>query len=179
MPDMDSPAPLIPPSTGRPGAMVRAYVGLGANLGHAAHTVRTAAAALNDMPDVAGLRLSPLYETAPVDSEGPNYVNAVAELLTGLSPLDLLDILQGIEQAHGRRRPYPNAPRTLDLDLLWYGGQTIALPQLTVPHPRMHERAFVLRPLMDLAPDMHLPQGAVSQLMTRCAQQDIRRLPTP
>lgn len=167
-------APLPAPS--HAAAPVLACVGLGANLGDAAGTVRRAAAELAAVPGVAGLRLSPLYGTAPVDSSGPDYVNAVAALETTLPPLALLAALQAIEQRHGRERPYRNAPRTLDLDLLLYGGQSIDLPTLTVPHPRMHERAFVLRPLMDLAPGLTLAQGGLAALLARCADQPIRRL---
>lgn len=155
---------------------VQAYIGLGANLGDAADTVRRAAAELAAVPGVSALRLSPLYGTAPVDSSGPDYVNAVAGLDTTLPPLDLLSALQAIEQRHGRERPYRNAPRTLDLDLLLYGDRSLGLPTLTVPHPRMHERAFVLRPLMDLAPGLTLAQGGLEALLARCADQAIRRL---
>ncbi|MFC4297071.1 2-amino-4-hydroxy-6-hydroxymethyldihydropteridine diphosphokinase [Castellaniella hirudinis] len=153
-----------------------AYIGLGANLGEAAATVQRAAAELAAVPGVSDLQLSSLYGTAPVDSSGPDYVNAVARLDTTLPPLALLAALQAIEQRHGRERPYRNAPRTLDLDLLLYGDQTIALPELTVPHPRMHERAFVLRPLMDLAPGLVLAQGGLADLLEQCADQAVRRL---
>ncbi|MGB3423289.1 MAG: 2-amino-4-hydroxy-6-hydroxymethyldihydropteridine diphosphokinase [Castellaniella sp.] len=153
-----------------------AYIGLGANLGEAAATVQRAAAELAAVPGVSNLQLSSLYGTAPVDSSGPDYVNAVARLDTTLPPLALLAALQAIEQRHGRERPYRNAPRTLDLDLLLYGDQAIALPDLTVPHPRMHERAFVLRPLMDLAPDLVLAQGGLADLLEQCADQAIQRL---
>lgn len=156
-----------------------AYVGLGANLGDAAGTVLEAARALQDDPSITALRLSPLYRTAPVDSNGPDYVNAVAEIHTTYPPLALLATLQAIESRHGRERPYRNAPRTLDLDLLWYDGQHIQEPGLTVPHPRMHQRAFVLQPLLDLAPDLRLPQGAVSTLLTQCAGQAVQRLRSP
>src|SRR5690606_5656903 len=145
----------------------------------AADTVRQAAAELAAVAGISGLDLSPLYGTAPVDSSGPDYVNAVARLDTTLSPQALLAALQAIEQRHGRQRPYRNAPRTLDLDLLLYGDQTIDLPGLQVPHPRMHERAFVLRPLMDLAPDLRLAQGTLANLLGRCADQAIRRLDPP
>ncbi len=121
--------------------------------------MRRAAAELAATLGVANLQLSPLYGTAPVNSSGPDYVNAVARLDTTLPPLELLAALQAIEQRHGRERPYRNAPRTLDLDLLLYGDRVIDPPTLTVPHPRMHERAFVLQPLMDLAPDLVLAPG--------------------
>ena len=155
---------------------IQAYIGLGANLGSAADTVRQAAAELAVVPGVSRLQLSPLYGTAPVDSSGPDYVNAVARLDTTLDALALLAALQAIELDHGRQRPYRNAPRTLDLDLLLYGDQTLDLPTLTVPHPRMHERAFVLQPLMDLAPDLRLAQGTLADLLGHCADQAIRRL---
>ncbi|HET8597323.1 MAG TPA: 2-amino-4-hydroxy-6-hydroxymethyldihydropteridine diphosphokinase [Castellaniella sp.] len=153
-----------------------AYVGLGANLGEAAATIRQAATELAGTAGVADLLLSSLYASTPIDSSGPDYVNAVARLRTTLSPEALLDALQAIEHRHGRLRPYRNAPRTLDLDLLLYEDRQIATARLTVPHPRMHERAFVLRPLQDLAPTLTLAQGPLATLLARCAGQGIRRL---
>src|SRR5690606_31454472 len=102
---------------------------------------------------------------------GPDYVNAVAEVDTDLAAPALLAAMQKIELDHGRLRPYRNAPRTLDLDLLLYGDQVIDTPKLTVPHPRMHERAFVLRPLQELAPDRRLAQGSLSTLLHACSDQ--------
>ncbi len=131
----------------------RAYVGLGANLGEREAALRQALAALGQCPGTRVLRVSPLYGSAPVDAGGPDYLNAVAEVATTLAPEALLQALQAIEQSAGRERPYRNAPRTLDLDILWFGDQVIHTPTLTVPHPRMAERAFVLRPLADLVPD--------------------------
>ena len=157
--------------------MALAYIGLGANLGEAQATLRQAARELAGAPGIDGLRLSPFYRTAPIDSSGPDYVNAVASVQTGLAPLALLDVLQQIEQAHGRMRPYRNAPRTLDLDLLLYGDLAIDTPRLVVPHPRMHERAFVLQPLGDLAPGLRLAQGSVDDLLAQCAGQGLQRLP--
>ena len=135
-----------------PRAEVTAYVALGANLGDAAKALREALAALNAVPGVRVQRASSLYRTAPVDASGPDYLNAVAEIATTLSAPALLDALQAIEQAAGRERPYRNAPRTLDLDLLLFGEALIDSPRLTVPHPRMVERAFVLVPLAEIAP---------------------------
>ncbi|MFY3382916.1 2-amino-4-hydroxy-6-hydroxymethyldihydropteridine diphosphokinase [Paracidovorax sp. MALMAid1276] len=129
-----------------------AYVGLGANLGEREAALRAALLALGRCPGTRVLRVSPLYGSAPVDAGGPDYLNAVAEVATTLEPLALLQALQAIEQAGGRQRPYRNAPRTLDLDILWFGGQAVHTPELTVPHPRMAERAFVLLPLSDLLP---------------------------
>ncbi|WP_372661229.1 2-amino-4-hydroxy-6-hydroxymethyldihydropteridine diphosphokinase [Hydrogenophaga sp.] len=131
---------------------VQAYVALGANLGNAVSTVRDALAALNTLPQTRLVKASSLYRTAPIDASGPDYINAVAEVSTALTAPDLLTALQAMEQAAGRERPYVNAPRTLDLDVLLYGSARIESPLLTVPHPRMWERAFVLVPLREIAP---------------------------
>ncbi len=156
---------------------VTAYIGLGANLGDATLTLNRALAELAALPGVVGCQAAPFYRTAPIDSSGPDYVNTVACVQTLLSPWQLLDALQAIEQLHGRERPYRNAPRTLDLDLLLYGEQTISDERLIVPHPRMHERAFVLAPLADLAPALMLKQGSVTALLNTL-EQDIERLQT-
>ncbi len=129
-----------------------AWIGLGANLGDARATLRSAVQAMAALPGTRVLRASSLYRSAPVDANGPDYLNAVVELDTTLAPLDLLHALQAIEQGAGRERPYRNAPRTLDLDLLLYQELRLNGAQLTVPHPRMYERAFVLLPLAELAP---------------------------
>lgn len=133
---------------------VRAYVALGANLGDAAHTVQDAMAALGRLPHTALQAHSRLYRSAPIEAGGPDYINAVAALDTTLAPAALLAALQALEQAAGRTRPYWHAPRTLDLDLLLYGDAHIASATLTVPHPRMQERAFVLRPLQEIAAEL-------------------------
>lgn len=132
---------------------VTAHIALGANLGDAAQALRDALSALGAVPGVRLVRASSLYRTAPVDSSGPDYLNAVAEIATTLTAPALLGAMQAIENSAGRERPYRNAPRTLDLDLLLYGDARIDSSRLTVPHPRMHERAFVLVPLRELAPD--------------------------
>jgi 2-amino-4-hydroxy-6-hydroxymethyldihydropteridine diphosphokinase len=139
----------------------RAYVGLGANLGSdLLATLTQAAQALAALPGTRLVALSSAWRSAPVDAGGPDFLNAVAALETTLAPLELLDGLQAIEQAHGRERPYRNAPRTLDLDLLLYGDQVLDTPRLTLPHPRLGERAFVLRPLLEIAPGLsHLASG--------------------
>ena len=134
-----------------------AYVALGANLGNAAQTLRDALQALAHTPGLRLVKASSLYRTAPVESSGPDYVNAVSEVQTTLTAPALLLALQAIEQSAGRERPYRNAPRTLDLDLLLYGSASIDSPALTVPHPRMWTRAFVLVPLAELAPDRVTP----------------------
>ncbi|MED5618628.1 2-amino-4-hydroxy-6-hydroxymethyldihydropteridine diphosphokinase [Ideonella sp. BN130291] len=154
-----------------------AFVGLGANLGDPAATVRDAAAAIARVPGVEAMSLSSLYRSAPVDAGGPDFVNAVAQLRTGLSPQALLAALQAIEQQHGRQRPYRNAPRTLDLDLLLVDQIRIDTPELTLPHPRLHLRAFVLQPLAELAPGLVIPgQGPLALWLQRCADQPIERL---
>ncbi|TCT09457.1 2-amino-4-hydroxy-6-hydroxymethyldihydropteridine diphosphokinase [Paralcaligenes ureilyticus] len=157
--------------------MILAYIGLGANLGDAQATVLQAASELSQTPGVSQLKLSKLYRTAPIDAGGPHYINAVAAIQTNLTAQALLAVLQNIEHGHGRLRPYRNAPRTLDLDLLLYGSSTIDQADLTVPHPRMHQRAFVLKPLSDLAADLQLPQGSLKDLLAACSDQAIERLP--
>jgi 2-amino-4-hydroxy-6-hydroxymethyldihydropteridine diphosphokinase len=131
---------------------VTAYVGLGANLGNAPAALEWALQALDALPSTQTVARSGLYRTAPVDATGPDFINAVAALRTALSAPELLAALHRIEDAAGRERPWRNAPRTLDLDLLLYGSGRIDSPRLTVPHPRMHERAFVLVPLEEMAP---------------------------
>lgn len=139
--------------------MVTAYIGLGANLGNAAVAVRQAIAGINALPLCRVTKKSSLYTTAPLETlpgyaSGDEYTNAVIEVETGLCAPVLLEQLQQIEQASGRERPYINAPRTLDLDLLLYGDGRIDSAHLTVPHPRMWQRAFVLVPLAEIAPGL-------------------------
>ena len=129
---------------------VQVFVGLGANLGDRGEALRQAVLAMAALPHTQVQAVSSLYSSAPVDATGPDYLNAVAQLQTQLPAQDFLEALQAIEQAAGRERPYRNAPRTLDLDILLWGDAQIDTPTLVVPHPRMHERAFVLRPLAEL-----------------------------
>jgi 2-amino-4-hydroxy-6-hydroxymethyldihydropteridine diphosphokinase len=157
---------------------VRAFVGLGGNLGDAHATLVSAVQALAGLPHTALRRHSSCYRSAPVDASGPDFVNAVAEIETTLPADDLLAGLRAIEQRHGRQRSTRNAPRTLDLDLLLYGDACIATPALTVPHPRMHERAFVLLPLAELWPEGVIPgRGTLAELLARVADQSIARVP--
>jgi 2-amino-4-hydroxy-6-hydroxymethyldihydropteridine diphosphokinase len=132
-------------------------VALGANLGAAEQQVRWAIAQLGGHAATSGLLASRLYRSAPHEAQGPDYINAVVRLQTTLSAPDLLDLLQAIELQAGRERPYRHAPRTLDLDLLFYGDARIDSPRLSVPHPRWRERAFVLLPLADLFPERVTP----------------------
>ncbi len=155
-----------------------ALVGIGANLGDARANVADALARLEAQPGCCMVAASSLWRTAPIDSTGDDYINAVAMLETTLDAHALLAALQAIEAAHGRERPYRNAPRTLDLDLLLYGDQVIDTPDLTVPHPRMHERAFVLAPLLELDPDIVIPgRGRAADYLSNVADQAITRLP--
>lgn len=149
---------------------VTAYIGLGANLGPASETVRQALQDLGAIPNTELKQCSALYCTAPLDSQGPDYINAVAEISTRLAPLELLTALQKLETQAGRSRPYRNAPRTLDLDLLLYGELTIDSPTLVLPHPRMLQRAFVLLPLAQIAPQrvsMAQLQAVADQVIER------------
>ena len=145
--------PVPPHPVGSDADPVPVWIGLGANLGERASALRHAVQAMAALPGTRVLRTSSLYRSAPVDAGGPDYLNAVAAITTTLAPLALLAALQAIELEAGRQRPYRNAPRTLDLDILWWGEQRIHTPTLTVPHPRLYERAFVLQPLAELAPE--------------------------
>ncbi len=129
------------------------FVALGANLGDATATIQRAIEAIARLPDTRLLSQSSLYRTAPVQALGPDFINAVVEISTGLSAQALLGHLQGLENSEHRQRPYANAPRTLDLDILLYGDHSIQTPSLQVPHPRMNQRAFVLVPLAEIAPN--------------------------
>lgn len=134
--------------------LVVAYVALGANLGQPAQAVCDALNRIGEFPETSLVRHSSLFRTASQGAPGPDYINAVAEVHTRLSALDFLDALQQLEAEAGRTRPFPNAPRTLDLDVLLFGSARIDSERLQVPHPRMHERAFVLVPLAEIAPHL-------------------------
>jgi 2-amino-4-hydroxy-6-hydroxymethyldihydropteridine diphosphokinase len=151
---------------------VTAYLALGANLGDAQAALRRAWRDLGELQGVQAVRASSLYRSAPVDSSGPDYLNAVVEVQTTQGPYELLAELQRLEQAAGRERPYLNAPRTLDLDLLIYGELRQDDPALTLPHPRMTQRAFVLLPLAEIAPARVSPlqlQAVATQPISRLA----------
>jgi 2-amino-4-hydroxy-6-hydroxymethyldihydropteridine diphosphokinase len=130
-----------------------ACVALGANLGDAVATVKQALRDVACLPDTQLFKASSLYRSAPYEAQGPDFINAVALLHTQLSPLALLHALQALELASGRERPFKNAPRTLDLDIVFYGDVELATHELTLPHPRWHERAFVLQPLAEIWPE--------------------------
>jgi len=153
---------------------VRAFVGLGANLGDPRAAVEEAMAEIDRLPGTRIVASSSLYRSAPVDAGGPDYVNAVVGLHTGIEPLPLLRSLLAIEQAHGRQRSVRNAPRTLDLDLLLWGEVVMHTPELTLPHPRLHQRAFVLKPLAQIAPGLVLPGlGGLAPWLAASADQSI------
>lgn len=154
-----------------------AYIALGSNLDDPAAQVRAGFAALDRLPRTRLTARSSLYASAPVGYlDQPDFVNAVARIETGLVPRELLDHLLAIERAHGRVRAFPNAPRTLDLDIVLYGARAVHEPGLTIPHPRMLERAFVMVPLAELAPDAVLPDGrCIAQLAF--GTSGLKRLP--
>ena len=146
------------------------WIGLGANLGERADTLRLAIGAIDAISETRVQRVSSLYRSAPVDAGGPDYLNAVAELSTTLVPQALLQALQAIELAAGRQRPYRNAPRTLDLDIVDWADATIDTATLTVPHPRLWQRAFVLRPLAELVPQ-RVPASALQAVQTQAIER--------
>jgi 2-amino-4-hydroxy-6-hydroxymethyldihydropteridine diphosphokinase len=159
-----------------PGSTVTAYVALGANLGDPAAALKEAETLIGRIPGVFLESSSGLYRTEPIESSGPDYFNAVVRVRTSLSARELLHALQAIENRLGRVRPagVVNAPRTMDLDLLLYADLISADAELTVPHPRMHERAFVLVPLAEIAPDAEIPgKGRVFNFLPSVADQRI------
>jgi 2-amino-4-hydroxy-6-hydroxymethyldihydropteridine diphosphokinase len=156
---------------------VRAFIGVGANLGDARATVQAALQALAGMAHTRLVAQSSLYRSAPVQAAGDDFVNAVAELRTNLAALELLHALQGIETMHGRERSHRNAPRTLDLDLLLYGELRLRSAELVLPHPRAHLRAFVLLPLAELDRSLRIPGlGEVGTWLAQAADQRIEKL---
>lgn len=161
--------------------MHRAFLGLGANLGDPAGQINGALNWLRETPAISSVHGSSLYASAPIDAPGQaDYVNAVAMVETALAPHPLLQILQALELHFGRKRSFQNAPRTLDLDLLLYDQISLAMPDLKIPHPRMHHRRFVLEPLIEIAPDVNIPgHGSAAQLLARLSDQAIHRLHTP
>jgi len=134
--------------------LVNVYAGLGANLGQARLSLDSAILALGKLPETLLVGCSSFYQSAPFQADGPDYINAVVHLQTRLNAIDLLRAFQRLEDLAGRERPYRNAPRTLDIDLLLFGDGNIQSSALQVPHPRMRERAFVLLPMSELAPEL-------------------------
>ena len=158
-------------------AAVLAYVGVGANLDQPRQQVQQGIDALRALPQTQLAACSSLYLSAPVDASGPDYVNAAVALHTTLAPLALLQALHAIEARFGRQRSTRNAPRTLDLDLLLYGELESDVPSLRLPHPRLHQRAFVMRPLLEIAPNLQVPGfGPLAEWLERVKDQPIRRI---
>ena len=143
----------------------KAYIALGANLDSPASTLEATLEVISQAEGIELIKRSSLYRSPPLDADGPDYINAVAELKTSLEPLQLLHRLQAIENDFGRVRLYKNSPRTLDLDVLLYEDFSSDSAELTVPHPRMHLRSFVLMPLIEIAGDMQLKQGNAAELL--------------
>jgi len=162
-----------------PAGRVTVFIGLGSNLGDPPAQIRRALQTLAVMPETRLVRGSSLYRNPPSGYlDQPEFVNAVAEIETRLAPRDLLEQLLAIERAHGRVRDLPNGPRTLDLDILLYGERTVREPKLTIPHPRMVERAFVLVPLAEIAPETVVPGSArVSDLVRSVDASSMIKLP--
>jgi 2-amino-4-hydroxy-6-hydroxymethyldihydropteridine diphosphokinase len=158
--------------------MHTAFIALGSNLGDPESKVRQGFAALAELAQTQLVAASSLYRSAPLGhADQPDFVNAVAQLSTGLAPQALLAALLAIEQRFGRERSFRNAPRTLDLDLLLYDAQSIAEPGLMVPHPRMHQRAFVLAPLVEIASACVIPgMGPATDWLARCSEQSLTRI---
>lgn len=158
--------------------MTVAFVGVGSNLDQPVRQVTDALAELDGLPHSRVVKRSSLYRSAPVGyAQQPDFVNAVAQLETGISADRLLAELQEIEARHGRVRSFANAPRTLDLDLLMFEKLQSKTERLTLPHPRMHERAFVLKPLVEVAPAVSIPGlGKAADLLARLGDQDVERI---
>jgi 2-amino-4-hydroxy-6-hydroxymethyldihydropteridine diphosphokinase len=154
------------------------FVALGSNLESPVTQIHNGFAELGNLPKTKLVACSSLYRSAPVGNVNqPYFINAVAKLDTRLAPRRLLAALLEIERRHGRRREFPNAPRTLDLDLLLYGDLIHHEPGMTIPHPRMHQRAFVLSPLHEIAPDSVVPGiGSVAELLAACTGQHLQKL---
>lgn len=158
--------------------MSRAFIALGSNLQQPQQQVQQAFSELASLPKTSLIKHSSLYRTAPVGYDNqPDFINAAAEIETGLAPLELLHALLALESTHGRERPFPNAPRVLDLDLLLYDDMVMNTAELTLPHPRMHERGFVLLPLAEIAPDLIIPKyGNITQLAQTCIDQGVEKV---
>ena len=163
-----------------PGGVIPAYVAFGANLGEPVETLRAAAVALGRRPGVELVAGSPVYRTRPIGPPGqPDYANAVARVETTHEPEALLDVLHAVEAEFGRVRDVRWGPRTLDLDLIWYDGEERTDERLTLPHPRAHEREFVLRPLAELAPALPLAGATVAELLAALPPQGVRATASP
>ncbi|MBN3796066.1 2-amino-4-hydroxy-6-hydroxymethyldihydropteridinepyrophosphokinase [Burkholderia lata] len=159
--------------------MTVAYIGLGANLGDARQTLKDAVVCLAQQRTISILGKSSLYRTAPFEAGGDDYYNCVVKLDTTLSARELLALCQKIEHHFGRERPYRNAPRTLDLDILLFGDDSIDEPDLIVPHPRLTDRAFALVPLVEIEPALDIPaRGRADAYLAAVADQRVEKVQT-
>jgi 2-amino-4-hydroxy-6-hydroxymethyldihydropteridine diphosphokinase len=160
---------------------VVAYIALGSNLDNPEKHVRDALAQLDRLPRTRVIAGSSVYRSAPWGyADQPDFINAVAAIETALAPRELLRALLAVEERHGRKRSFANAPRTLDLDIALYGDLKIDEPGLKIPHPRLHERAFVLAPLAEIAPHAVILGGeTAAQLLARCPSAELTKLPRP
>ncbi|MBW0454610.1 MAG: 2-amino-4-hydroxy-6-hydroxymethyldihydropteridine diphosphokinase [Candidatus Kinetoplastibacterium crithidii] len=154
---------------------IKTYIGLGSNQGDSIENIKNATNYIFSIFHKNNCRTSKLYSTTPVHATGPNFTNSVMEIYLTDSPTNLLDKLQKIENKFGRTRPYKNAPRTLDIDILLYSNRIIQdNDNLIIPHPRMHERLFVLKPLQDLEPNIELPiYGNINNLIKKLQNQEV------
>ena len=158
--------------------MAKAFIGFGGNIGDTRQLITDAIVCLAQHSELHILAKSCFYQSAPVEALGGDYINAVIEIETELTPYGLLHVCQAIEQEFGRERPYANAPRTLDLDILSYEGVTQNETELMLPHPKIIERSFVLLPLLEIAPDFFLPNfGQLKAYLPKVAHQRIEKLP--
>lgn len=158
-----------------------AFIALGSNLDDPAAQVKSAMTALDSLPLTRVLECSSLYRSAPVGyRDQPDFINAVVRVETGLAPHALLDAMLAVERLRGRTREFANAPRTLDLDLLLFDDRVLHEHGLTLPHPRMHRRAFVLQPLLEIAPECVIPGvGAAAEAAKACEAQQLEKLMAP
>jgi 2-amino-4-hydroxy-6-hydroxymethyldihydropteridine diphosphokinase len=158
--------------------MHQAFIALGSNLQDPQAQVERALQTIANTPNIKLIKASSLFKTAPIGYDNqPDFINAVAEIETDLSPLELLHSLLEIETQHGRERPFPNAPRVLDLDVLLYGNIELNTAELTLPHPRMYTRGFVMLPLAEIAPKINIGNhGYADELASKCDNQGVSKL---
>jgi 2-amino-4-hydroxy-6-hydroxymethyldihydropteridine diphosphokinase len=158
--------------------MHQAFIALGSNLQDPQAQVERALQTIANTPRIKLIKASSLFKTAPIGYDNqPDFINAVAEIETDLSPLELLHTLLAIEAKHGRERPFPNAPRVLDLDVLLYANVELNTAELTLPHPRMHTRGFVMLPLAEIAPKINIGNhGYADELASKCDNQGVSKL---
>lgn len=157
--------------------MAKVLLGLGGNIGDAKQTLKDAIICLAQNPHIEVISRSCYYKSEPINATGDDFVNNVIAITTNLDPLTLLKVCQSVEDTFGRERPFPNAPRTIDIDILTYDDLEQNHPQLTLPHPRMVERLFVLLPLLEIEPELSLPRvGSLKDLIKNLTSQRIEKI---